>query len=692
MRTRPAPPSPSALSCPRIFACLLVAGFLLAPAGAHAAPATCREGNLLDGLAPMHARAAERVENLTDGLLCLEGQGPENNLTTRIGPGGGVAFDLGAEYDVEGVVAQSGGALPLRIAVSPDGKDWTDLTLTPPSGAMTTHRGIFKGEGRYVGISAVGGGGAAYVGELQLYCAARDDVAPPLRFRQGQEVLTLRSAFNVRAIRCALLALFALVLLGAKRAVKHERRVGMALLLASGLVWGVQSGVFRAEGAVQIHDTFHYLMGSRYFPELGYTRLYTCALQAEQALDPTTDFSDREIRDLTNDAILPATEVLAGLPPRCGRFTEARWDRFVQDASVFKGLLGPLGWKQALVDHGYNPPPAWTLVGGLMGAVVPTTFPGLRLLGLVDVMLYTLCAGLLVWSFRWRAAGLVAVLWTIGWPWEPAWTAGAFFRTGWLFTLVLGVSALKKERPLLAGLALGVSTQLRIFPVFTAGLVALHMILAARQRGWGPARRFLAGGALALLLVAPAAGYVTGGLDGYRDFRANIEKHERTPSSNKLGLGTLLTWLPGHTMEDLHDWRDRSPDFAWETQVAELREQRRPLLWGLRIASLGLAVAVAAGASTPSSVAVLGLGLCMTLTDLSCYYYAFAPLFGLLVGGDRRREALLISLFALTQFLPRLPASIEVPYLLTSLLFMVLWVWLAVRALRARNMPGTTVT
>ena len=98
----------------------------------------------------------------------------------------------------------------------------------------------------------------------------------------------------------------------------------------------------------------------------------------------------------------------------------------------------------------------------------------------------------------------------------------------------------------LAGALLAVATVLRIFPAFfMAGLFfkAAFDLVAARRlrwRAWRPLASFAATAAVLVLLTLPAFG----GIESWRDFERNLDRHVDTVSPNIVGLTQLLAYKP----------------------------------------------------------------------------------------------------------------------------------------------------
>jgi hypothetical protein len=104
---------------------------------------------------------------------------------------------------------------------------------------------------------------------------------------------------------------------------------------------------FEPAGFYHRHDQFHYYLGAKFFPELGYAGLYKCTLIAQDELGVVTftneatgrpikiDMSkevrhpDRKLRNLSGDNLLmPASEFLPHAEECTRRFSPERWAAF----------------------------------------------------------------------------------------------------------------------------------------------------------------------------------------------------------------------------------------------------------------------------------------------------------------------------------------------------------------------------
>ncbi len=178
-------------------------------------------------------------------------------------------------------------------------------------------------------------------------------------------------------------------------------RAGDALLAALGIAGALgwwYWGTAPIWNDVHVHDAFHYQLGARFFPELGYTHLYECALAAdlEAGLDPGP-----RIRDLATNELVPAVSRLDAARACRSRFSPERWDAFRSDTAWLRARVVPREWQQIREDHGFNGSPVW-LLGGALLARAPGGAAALPWLVLVDPMLLAAMGIGVAWAFGWR--------------------------------------------------------------------------------------------------------------------------------------------------------------------------------------------------------------------------------------------------------------------------------------------------
>ncbi|MEO1366846.1 MAG: hypothetical protein AAFX50_06685, partial [Acidobacteriota bacterium] len=158
-------------------------------------------------------------------------------------------------------------------------------------------------------------------------------------------------------------SIFALVL--ARELTPNLRRgkAGAALVIAAalGAAIYVNLGTFHGRAVTHYWEQFHYTLGAKYFPELGYDGLYAASIEAQLAVYPNHPVQS-QIRDLRTNAI-----VETGAPETVGhrrevreRFSAERWRDFVGDHKHFLQANNPGYIGGIRRDHGFNPPPSWT--------------------------------------------------------------------------------------------------------------------------------------------------------------------------------------------------------------------------------------------------------------------------------------------------------------------------------------------
>jgi hypothetical protein len=198
------------------------------------------------------------------------------------------------------------------------------------------------------------------------------------------------------------IALLATVLLAAGAALRMSGRdrwlgrsrnaVLIALVLATLAAWWHP---YRGSLRTWLHagDSFHYYVGAKYFDELGYSRLYDCMLVADFEAGQT-DLRETHMRNLSTNRIETAARVL-DRPGLCKRhFSGERWQEFTEDVAWFRKRMGRYHWRRLRTDHGYNPPPTWTLVGGGLANTLPVGRTSFFILtGLDPLLLWRSCSG-----------------------------------------------------------------------------------------------------------------------------------------------------------------------------------------------------------------------------------------------------------------------------------------------------------
>ena len=378
------------------------------------------------------------------------------------------------------------------------------------------------------------------------------------------------------------------------------------------------------------HELYHYYLGSKYFPELGYFRLYECSAEALWPDGRALPAAVHEITDLRSKRRRPAAEVLAAAPRCRDEFAPARWAAFQHDVGVFRRLMGDEGLASALTDHGYNPSPVWTLIGRPLASLVPAGAPGLWLLARIDLWLLVALFSAIGWAFGFEALCLAAIAWGACGHTRYQWTGDAFLRQVWMAASLSAICLVRKGRDAAAGALLALASLERVFPVllFTGyALEALRRLLRERRLEKRFVRFALAAGVASLLLVGAGTAVAGRGVGVWREFAANLAAMTAFTPRNGLGLEYLLSFTktpPGGVV--VPEDPEALESVIQDTKHATLAS-RRWLYYGA-LAGFGLLFLRAAlldpGRLQSWEAIAMGAFLIPVLTMPASYYFGFA--------------------------------------------------------------------
>lgn len=372
-------------------------------------------------------------------------------------------------------------------------------------------------------------------------------------------------------------------------------------------------------------EFFHYYLGSKYFHELEYTRLYKCTAIAQADLGMANEVRARKLRDLVDDVIVPAGPVIDD-PAQCrDRFTPERWSSFKADVKWFRGSSNLQYWNDMQKDHGYNPPPVWSLEGHLLASLHPADDGYFKLLAAIDPLLFAGTFAAIGWAFGLRVMCAGLVFWGCQLPAEYFWTGGAFLRQDWLFFLVLSACLAKKRKWALAGGAMAWSTLLRAFPGgFLLGWLVVAASHFARTRRIAKSHLRVAMGGIVASVILVSASVAVCGVDSYKGFLEHIETHTSTPLTNNMGLKTLVAHGPSGRMKFVRDEKLLDPFEVWKKMRIERADhQLRPLYRGVQLLVLAAFVYVVWRVRRLWVAQALALAVVISLLEMTCYYYSF---------------------------------------------------------------------
>lgn len=490
------------------------------------------------------------------------------------------------------------------------------------------------------------------------------------------------------------IALFALGFFLNTRKADTPRSVRLswaALCLTGALLW-TNFGTFHGDRVFHHWEIFHYYLGAKYFPELGYDNLYDCVLLAGVSDGRDLRHLAGQRRDLETNTVESAHRAVdRSLECREG-FKPERWAAFRHDVRLMRSFSHPGMWAAQLTDHGYNASPTWTAVGYPLANIgwrdlpppdhlVPaTTNPALSdpavrraavqrfrvdrhrfaqtIAGLaaIDFALYGLLFGIFFWAFGLEALAIALFVFGAGQPWEYGWTGGSFGRSFFMFFAAGGLALARRGYPGSAGVILAASTSMRIFPGATLfGSAATVLSRAVRRKASDPGTRnharLLIGATLGIVAIGAVTAAVVG-THAFSQFARNTAVHEATQMGNLVGLPRLIGWSPFEPGA-----------FAFGSHPGNIAGCA---VYAAALGLAGWAILKYGRRLQPWEAAALGPAFALTLVNMTCYYGVFLVLLAPLALQSRFRTAVLVFGVLATQVLELFPGLGDTRYIFLS--------------------------
>ncbi len=288
------------------------------------------------------------------------------------------------------------------------------------------------------------------------------------------------------------------------RPAKILRQVGATILVAILLV--VFVGLEKSYDAPAV---LHYYLAAKYFSEIGYFNLHTCALEADDDAGGYW-YGINGARDMETYRIV----LRSSLPP-CPRtnFTAERWSEFSQDVEYFASHTPPIYFASSFADKGFNPPPSWVAVAKPVAKAVPISNSLVADIVFNLDIIAVLIGLLMIWRSCSGIAALLTAALTIFYFGNFGRIGGNFLQYLWFPLLVVAIVLWAKDRPGLSGAVLGVAVGLQIFPLFFGLPIVVRGIIEflrhRKESDWRPHFRF-SGTLISVIL----AGFLLGNLAG----------------------------------------------------------------------------------------------------------------------------------------------------------------------------------
>lgn len=375
---------------------------------------------------------------------------------------------------------------------------------------------------------------------------------------------------------------------------RRNRWVWILLIGLAALSYS-QSGRFHGEGRfVHHHELFHYTLGSRYSPELGYDGLYVATYRALIDIDPSFAETIPWIKNLRNYELEGGAVALTRSEGVLQRFSPDRWRAFQADVRYFASKIPPGGWRVLLIDHGYNATPFWNTAGRFYLGDGELSDGLIARLVTADLVLLLAAIAVVIWAFGFPIGALFGIFFLTNALSPFGFTGGAYLRWLWLAAAVIGFGLLYRGRFAWAGVAFAVATLDRVFPALFLFVPLVFLIRSWVARGSTPNDRPALGnvrfigaflGVLTLGVVVSSFGALN-----WSSFIENIEGHGESFFLNQISLRSLFI------VDPVSAWGFGSEgwsDGEWWRQRRELEFATTGRLLCMRVWLIGLIVVAA---------------------------------------------------------------------------------------------------
>jgi len=289
----------------------------------------------------------------------------------------------------------------------------------------------------------------------------------------------------------------------------------------------------------QPYDFFHAYIGAKYFPELRYTRFYTCMLTADREDNYTPATTSTTIR-LRN----PLTQQRTALqyvtidPTHCRLyFTAERWASYKADLAAFKKLLGDENYLRLYGDHGFNATPFWVATSGQLTKIFSSDIQSLQYISILDLILLVGIFAVLLYGFGYPLAAMTFCLFLCQAVSSFLWLGYSYARYDWIFYLCTAIALLKREKLSYGAFFLTLATAVRFFPGIP---LAMLVIWALVQDNHSAFRKVLFGIGCAACCILAATLLEGMSITDWIACLRNALLLSKVHAANFLGLPTLI--------------------------------------------------------------------------------------------------------------------------------------------------------
>jgi len=387
-------------------------------------------------------------------------------------------------------------------------------------------------------------------------------------------------------------------------------------------------------------NVFHYVLGTKYFDEVGYFDLYLAAFKAD-AEGKNIFGQARRTRDMHTYDVISRKRALAMADELQVKenFSAKRWKQFRKDLRQIQRHRSAKGWTETVLDLGYNPSPAWLIVHRpLLNYYDVSKRKTLAHLCSLELIMYLVLIAVAWWGFGGRYA-MVASMWVLTYFGNANLLVGSYFHYDWLFFTVLAVVLYKKGYPILSAPVLAYVAMMRGFPGLLAifpGIAWIRELIRTRRlpRKYTAFCLTLAVSCGAMVALGSTTERGFGAWSEWRD-KISIHSHHHPLFAKRVGLKRMF----------VHDYKDG----RWHMRIdkrKEVMERNKPAFDTVKWTLIALCLLAMIRRRDLDGM-LLGMAVAFLLLVTSRYYVSVWILMLAWTPMDRRQIGNLVASLAL---------------------------------------------
>ena len=418
---------------------------------------------------------------------------------------------------------------------------------------------------------------------------------------------------------------------------KIVKVLAAALVIGAGVTYFYSSRALAKIRYPKTWDSYHYLLGPKYFEEVGYNDLYKCHLIADSQRRIPHYSPQDTVRDLDSYKIVSVRDLLEDA--ECPRFSEDRWREFKADTRFFDRY----NIKRVIRDHGYNGTPLQIVLAGSIAQIPEVTWRNLVLLSYIDILGISLLLAVVAWAFGWKVGFLFALFFFTNFADRFTYIGASYFRYIWMICFGISLALLWRKVYSGAAVFLVAASMLNVFPLLYFSGIGIKVIADLwKKRSLRPEHKvFIKWAVIATILIGGVSLLNSSPVQNYRTFFSNMSQHSGLLTKSRIGFQYMFLYR-GDYSEDV-------PRYLYERKSREFNNIRTPYSI-LVILVLFLGMSISRKMDDFRATILMGFLLFFMLLSTVEYYYASAACLVLFWAGDiekRRGKIFLSALFAL---------------------------------------------